>query len=196
MSYRRIDSWESIPKALQNMTSLRSLTLQLVGQPHPPILEGCTFKLDSFSCLFPTVETLQFLNNQPSITHITLCTLLHDNVEFGATYLPNLTRVFVGFPFLLHLIPGRPVSEVEVIGPFQPGDSFELGFFALSTAPIRKLNAPCNFLYPRPVQLFVPIFPSLVHLVINNVYSFNQVRFSLFSFYNHWMLSNYSIVWT
>src|ERR1700730_2139783 len=90
-SHRMIDSLESMTKALQNMSSLRSLTLRLI---HTPNLNGCTFKLDSFNCCFDSVEALQFLNNQPSITHLTLSmTLPMPNVEFEATCLPKLTRV-------------------------------------------------------------------------------------------------------
>jgi hypothetical protein len=196
-SYRTIHSWESIAKALQNMSSLRSLTLGFLDQPfhNPRILGGCTFKLDSFYCHFTSVEILQFLNNQPSITHLALSKWIYNN-EFEATCLPNLTQVCAGLSYVQKLIPGRPVSEVELVGHYQPSDSLDLGYFALSTAPIRKLNVPCTFIYPRPVQLLASIFPSLVHLVIHDVYSFNQVRVAFFSFSNHGMLSNYAIVWT
>src|ERR1700733_7416951 len=52
--------------ALRNMSSLRSLVL--VNIDDISILEGCTFKLESFSCEFPYSESLQqFLISQPSI---------------------------------------------------------------------------------------------------------------------------------
>ena len=48
--------------AMRNMSSLRSLKLWDYGDVS--ILDGCTFKLDSFTCSFPYSESLQqFLNS-------------------------------------------------------------------------------------------------------------------------------------
>src|SRR6202035_4687517 len=55
--------------ALRNMSSLCMLDLKRIGDES--ILDGYTFKLDSFICDFPYSESLQkFLNGQPSLTHV------------------------------------------------------------------------------------------------------------------------------
>src|ERR1700728_3958695 len=73
---RRVRSFETscgdlrLGKALQNMSSLRSLNI--VGDDSS-ILDGCTFKLDSFSCRLPYDEALlKFLNSQPTLTQVAL----------------------------------------------------------------------------------------------------------------------------
>src|ERR1700730_16661403 len=58
--------------ALRNMSSLRNLSLVYIGDD-PSILDGCTFKLDSFTCTFSYSESLRnFLNSQPSPKNVTL----------------------------------------------------------------------------------------------------------------------------
>ena len=66
---RRVRSFEShdfspeLHTALRNMSSLRRLNLDYIGDPSS-ILDGCTFKLDSFSSTFPYDESLRnFLNS-------------------------------------------------------------------------------------------------------------------------------------
>src|SRR5277367_1763415 len=64
-SFETIHSPPELATALRNMSSLRSLGLDSIGDVS--ILDGCTFKLESFSCDFPHSESLQrFLNSQPS----------------------------------------------------------------------------------------------------------------------------------
>jgi hypothetical protein len=94
---RRVRSFKAeyfspeLETALRNMSSLRSLNLDFIGDAS--VLDGCTFKLDSFTYSFPYSESLQkFLNSQPGITNLTIwggCKLL----PFDERCLPNLTRV-------------------------------------------------------------------------------------------------------
>src|SRR6202035_2943425 len=120
--------------ALRNMSSLRMLNLNRIGDES--ILDGCTFKLDSFTCSFPYSESLQkFLNGQPSLATITLYKDYEPFPPFDERCLPHLIRVIVVPSWLGMLIPGRPVREVIVLKHF----SSALYFFALSTTPIRKL---------------------------------------------------------
>src|ERR1700721_2241516 len=54
----------------RNMSSLRKLNPR-GGRGDASILDGCTFKLDSFTCSLPYSESLQkFLNSQPSLTNL------------------------------------------------------------------------------------------------------------------------------
>ena len=83
--------------ALRNMSSLRSLYLDYIDDAS--ILDGCTFKLDSFTCSFPYSESLQqFLNSQPSITHVTFFEGCEPFTPFDERFLPNLTRVSTPLP--------------------------------------------------------------------------------------------------
>jgi hypothetical protein len=150
--------------ALRNMSSLRNLYLTF--NDGASILDGCTFKLDSFFCPFPYSESLQnFLNSQSSITHISFYNSCEPMLPFDERCLPNLTHVYAPPSWLGKLIPGRPVRVVSVY-PESSTDSTDLGFVTLST-PIQKLWIGFNKLYPKPVSLLVSIFPSLVHLVVN-----------------------------
>jgi F-box domain len=145
--------------ALRNMSSLRSLHLN--GIRDASTLDGCTFKLDSFSCSLPYSESLQqFLNSQPSITEITFDEDYDSFLPFDENCLPNLTRVMAVPSWLGKLIPGRPVREVYM----SYTDSTDWSFSTLSTTPIQKLKVYFDVLYSKPVSFMVSTFPSLVHL--------------------------------
>jgi hypothetical protein len=177
------DYTETMAKALRNMSSLRNLMLD--SQP-ASALDGCTFKLDSFSCRLPYGEYLRkFLNSQPSITDLEFCRYYDARIdgEFEASCLPNLTRVSAPYAWIPHLVPGRPVSEVNVIGSLDYSN--DLSFF--SNLPIRKLAIAYFFLYPNPGHLMASIFPSLVHLTIRMGFKL-YVRLSFFRFSYQMML--------
>jgi F-box domain len=163
-SFKTTHSPPELAAALRNMSPLRSLELQ--GITDVSILDGCTFKLESFTCCFPYSESLQkFLNNQPSLTDIAIWRDYEPLPSFDERCLPNLTRVRAMSSWLPILIPGRPVREV--IMRFSSSiDPIDLSFFTLSTTPIQKLSIHYNMLYPKPVSLLVSIFPSLVHLEV------------------------------
>ena len=155
--------YPDLAMALRNMSSLRILEFWYFYDAS--ILDGCTFKLDSFTCNTPYSESLQnFLNNQPSLTHINLYAYERPLLTFDVERcLPNLTRIHA-HPFMLRMfIPGRPVREVMI----RSAADIDLGIFTLSTAPIQKLFIHYNFLYPKPVSLLVSMFPFLVHLDVN-----------------------------
>jgi hypothetical protein len=159
---------DRMAKALRNMTSLRSLTLH--SQPSY-ILDGCTFKLDSFTYHRPYDKHLKkFLDSQPSLTHLEFLGNFPSGnitVEFEASCLPNLIRVSTWFSCLPLIIPGRPVSEVNAF--FEHCifvEPVDVNLFTRSTAPIRRLAILYSYLYSTPVQLWASIFPSLVHLTI------------------------------
>src|SRR5277367_5955782 len=139
---RKVRSFDSdycgpdLAKALRNMISLRILGLRYDFEMD--ILDGCTFKLDSFDCLglINYGESLpKFLSGQPSLKYMTLPRFFELSMPspLEATCLPNLTRIDAWFPWLPILIPGRPLSEVYSPGytPFDHSD--DLSFFALST---------------------------------------------------------------
>ena len=150
--------------ALRNMSSLRRLDLE--GYGDASILDGCTFKLDSFSTGYPNSEPLhKFLVSQPSLTNISIYAPYKPLLPFDDKCLPNLTQVTADSPLLRILIPGRPVREVIVISPGRI-NSTDLSFFTLSTTPIQELKIYYERLYPKPVSLLVSIFSSLVHLVV------------------------------
>jgi F-box domain len=164
---RRVRSFETrrsppeLATALRNMSSLRRLNLRNSGDVS--ILDGCTFKLDSFETTFPYSESLQqFLNSQPSITHVAFFKVYKHMPPLDERCLPNLTRVFAPLSWLGILIPGRPVREVMI----RFASDIDLSFFTLSTTPIQKLGIYYEVLYPKPASLLVSIFPSLVHLVV------------------------------
>ena len=149
--------------ALRNMSSLRRLYLSNISGD-ASILDGCTFKLCSFTSSFPYTKPLQqFLNNQSSITHLTFLWGSEPIPSFDERCLPNLTRVKAHPSWLRILIPGRPVREVFMLSPL---GTIDLSFFTLSATPIQKLRIHYNMLYPKPVSLLVSTFPSLVHLVV------------------------------
>jgi F-box domain len=163
--------------ALQNMSSLRSLSLASIEDDS--ILDGCTFKLDKFFCNFPNSKSLQqFINNQPSLTHVSF----HGNYKpIDERCLPNLTWV-TGYPSLLRkLVPGRPVRDVTIL--YSPGEgSFDFSVFTLSAAPIQQLHVDYGVLYPTPGSFLVSIFPSLVRLDVQAHYTDWEVRIPLLYF--------------
>src|ERR1700728_3436436 len=76
---RRVRSFELLPDypdlatALRNMTSLR--ILKFLFETHLDILDGCTFKLDSFGCHrlgdYDDSRFGNFLSSQPSLKYVT-----------------------------------------------------------------------------------------------------------------------------
>jgi hypothetical protein len=168
---RRVRSFDvsfpppELATALKNMSSLRRLSLEEFGDVS--ILDGCTFKLDSFYCDFFNSKPLQkFLKSQPSITDLALYSHYDPFPPFDERCLPNLTIVSAEHSWLDVLIPGRPVREVLM---FSAANlySINLSFLTLSTTSIQKLWIDDDMLYPKPVSHLVSIFPSLVHLVVN-----------------------------
>jgi hypothetical protein len=158
-------NFEFMAKSLQNMTSLRNLTLFIGGTP-TSILDGCSFKLDWFSCDFSLDKSLRdFLNGQPSLTRLAFLTHNFETSEesFEATCLPNLTRFTAECSWLPQLIRGRPVSEVNVLG---NSPSFDFSCFSLSTAPIQKLTIEYCCLDQILELPLTSTLPSLVHLTM------------------------------
>ena len=161
------DPPKDLAMAMQNMSSLRSLKLYVRGRYS--ILDGCTFKLDSFFTDFPCDEYLRkFLNNQPTLTHVELHhhTTVDVQAEFEATCLPSVTRVTAELPLLQRLLPGRPLNDVSVVGWYPRYYIPSIDFFTLSTAPIQKLTITSRFIYTTPIEFLASIFPSLTHLSI------------------------------
>jgi hypothetical protein len=157
---------ELLATALRNMSSLRRLDLYGICA-RVSILDGCTFKLDSFETNFSNSKSLQeFLNSQTSLTKLTISGNYEPIPPFDETCLPNLTRVEAMPSWLGILIPGRSVREV-IMQSDSRNDSADLSFFTLSTTPIQKFWINIKMLYPKPGSLLVSIFPSLVHLVVD-----------------------------
>jgi hypothetical protein len=160
--------------SFRNMSFLRSVSLYNFADAFS-FMNGCTctFKLVSFTCdYFDNFELLhQFLLGQPSLTNVGLGMSMdfHVPLEFGATFLPNLTRVTTNFTWLSQIVPDRPIDEAICIGCVDSPDSansVDLSFFTRSTAPIQKIVIDYTYLYPKSGQLLASIFPSLTHLSI------------------------------
>src|ERR1700730_290788 len=67
-SFYYFGSCPELAMALRNMSSLRKLNLR-AGD----VLDGCTFKLDSFSFSLRYTESIQiFLTSQPTLTNLTI----------------------------------------------------------------------------------------------------------------------------
>jgi len=169
---RRVRSFETdcdceeLATALQNMSSLRRLNLEC-NVTDSSVLDGCTFKLDSFACTFSYTESLKkFLNRQSSLTEFAIYDGIHPS-PFEETFLPNLTRVKTKSNWVPMLISGRPVREVVVVDPWGEEDTIDFSMFTLSTATIRKLQVSYNPLYPTTGSHLASIFPSLEHLAID-----------------------------
>ena len=96
--------------------------------------------------------------------------------EFGATLLPNVTRIATIFTWLAQIIPDRPVNEVECVGYADHAYSVDLNFFTRSTAPIQKISIDYAYLYPKSGQLLASVFSSLTHLNIGNWFKVDIVR--------------------
>ena len=172
---RSFDSHSSHPTqelsvALKNMSSLRHL--DLFKNHDATILDGCTFQLVSFGCLFSYSEPLRkFLTSQPSLTYVEFLSGLYVSIPFEQTLLPNLTQVMASYEWLPSLIPGRHVRSIITYpseNPYKPvcADS-DLSLFALSAGPLQKLSVPFNFLYPKSASLLISTFPLLMHLVLS-----------------------------
>jgi hypothetical protein len=184
-STMELNQLDNLATALRNMSSLRKLRLEL-DDKYYNVLDGCTFKLETFSFGYRCDENLlKFLNSQPSLTHVIMSnpspdelhTILDRKFVFDATCLPNLTRATAHAAWLPHLIPGRPVSEVNVSGYLDiDRDFFDWNFFTLSTAPIRELTMDQEFLYDKPAEFLASIFPSLVRLRIFMTLDYEEVR--------------------
>jgi hypothetical protein len=199
---RRVRSFDScygdsdLAMALRNMTSLRILKLPTAY--HTGILDGCTFKLDSFECTYlenHEESFKKFLSSQPSLKYVTFPS------EFGPTAsssleetcLPNLTRINARFSSLPYLIPGRPLNEVISSGSAWNEDSIDLSFFALSTTPIQKLSIDYSYLYPTPMDLLASFLPSLTHfkLTVWDHHTFlKNEGVCGFPYINYWILNN------
>jgi hypothetical protein len=172
---RKVRSFEScyhdpyLAMALRNMTSLRILKLPTTS--YTEILDGCTFKLDSFECTYLDnceESLIKFLSSQPSLKYVSLPPHLGSTSSspLEATCLPNLTRIKATFPWLTYLIPGRPLNEVITIGNTLPKHSIDLSFFALSTTPIQKLTIDYSYLYPTPAHPLASFLPSLTNFAL------------------------------
>ena len=181
-----------LQKSLQNMTYLRHFHLHHLKDN----FSGCTFKLVSFACDYFDLEPLlQFLYSQPSLTDVVLGVFMaNSSPEFGATFLPNLTRITSNFSWLQQLIPNRPVNEVTLFGHTFDLISVatDLSFFSLSTVPIQKLKIDISQLYPRSAESLAFIFPSLTYLSLSSDhYLFFEVVSEHPFFLNNWMTSKY-----
>jgi hypothetical protein len=164
-SFATIDEHPELAKALRNMTCLRSLTL-LNAHVSSNVLDGCTFSLDIFICEFSYSEPLsKFLQSQPSIREARFSEPFGPS-SFEPTCLPNLTRISANYTWLPHIVPGRPVSEVTLIGYLRDGHPVDFSCYTLSTAPIQKLEINYT-LIQNSEHLFPSIFPSLTHLKVN-----------------------------
>jgi hypothetical protein len=165
---RSFDSWSTgsdLAMALRNMISLR--ILKLSGPFQMDLLNGCTFKLDSFECTYLNNygEYLpKFLSSQPSLKYVSF-PLDYGYIESSleATCLPSLTRIRGKSFWLPYLIPGRPLNEVILDGYTSNKPSIDLSFFTLSTTPIQKLTIDYSYLYPTPIHLLASFLPSLTH---------------------------------
>src|ERR1700728_3014144 len=79
---------EDLAKVLQNMTSLRSLSLSDSGSVSN-LMDGCTFKLESLTCTYHFDESLhKFLCSQPGITTLDILAIHIKVPEFETTCLP------------------------------------------------------------------------------------------------------------
>ena len=163
ITFIELPIFEIIAKALRNMSSLRRLHL---SGTYSNVLDGCTFRLHSFYCIRSGSDVASFgnfLRNQTSLTGVT-CWEINPSVSIEATSLPNLTRVATSSLYWAsRLIPGRPVSDVSIVGS-SIENSVDLSFFTLSTAPLQKLTINYSYLYPKSGELLASIFPSLKDL--------------------------------
>jgi hypothetical protein len=159
--------------ALRNMTSLRNL--KLPSGIHTDILDGCTFKLDTFECDYVRDRNecyQKFLSSQPSLKYVKFPINVETTLE--ATCLPNLTRINATLSWLPDLIPGRPLNEIISFGCTVDEHSIDWCFFALSTTPIQKLTIDYSYLYSTPAHLLASFLPSLTHFTLT-VFSYITV---------------------
>ena len=170
---RSFESWydgQGIAETLRNMTSLRILKFR--SEFHMAILDGCTFKLDSFECYYlldsDELPFRKFLSGQPSLKYVKFPQYFPSKgpLSLEATCLPNLTRINATFPWLPYLIPGRPLNEVIIIGSTSYEHSIDFSFFALSTTPIQKLTIDYFRISPTPIHTLASFLPSLTHFTL------------------------------
>jgi hypothetical protein len=173
-----------IQQSLQKMTCLRSLRLD---NPDFSILDGCTFKLHSFSSNSDYSDALrQFLCSQPSLTDVKLVRFGENHVACLGPCLPRLTRITTHFSWLPHIIPNRPVNQVISWGSRSHNEFVDLSFFTLSTAPIQKLMIDYTYLHSTPLQLLASIFPSLTHLTLRYTPEYGQYSMD-FTEWSEWI---------
>jgi hypothetical protein len=157
--------------ALRNMTSLR--ILKLPNGIDMNMLDGCTFKLDTFGCDYVhnrNGSLQKFFSSQPSLKDVTFPKAIYFTVlssPLEATSLLNLTRINATFDQLSYLIPGRPLNEVISDGCTSYEHSTDLSFFALSTTPIQKLTIDYSYLSTTPVYRLASFLPSLTHFTLS-----------------------------
>jgi hypothetical protein len=174
-----------IAETLEFLPSLRHLGLRTY-RDFTRLLNGRTFsfKLESLTFYSYDIRLQNFLNSQPSLTTVDIGFRKYSpRLEFETKCLPNLTRVTADFIDAEEIIRGRPVSEITCVGEPDVQYNITLDFFALSTAPIRKLIIDYGFLYKgaKPGQLR-ELFPSLTHLILTSQFRFldmMSVRVSL-----------------
>jgi hypothetical protein len=151
---------------LRNMTSLRNLKLPTLKDIY--VLDGCTFKLDSFECHYVIDHNgffRTFLSSQPSLKYVKFpIDIVSSPLE--ATCLPNLTRINAGLSWLPYLIPGRPLNEVITFASTSDEDSIDWSIFALSTTPIQRLAIDYFQLSSIPTHLLTSFRPSLTHFTL------------------------------
>jgi hypothetical protein len=156
--------------ALRNMSSLRGLNIERINDIS--ILDGCTFKLNTIFCYQPNSKSFQqFLNSQPSLMNVVLFADYDPSPPFDERCLPNLTKVMATYTWLDTIIPGRPVTDVVVLG-FWP-KTIDMSFFTFSTGPIHSLKIAYVNIYPTPESHLASIFPSLANLVLG-AYGLNR----------------------
>jgi F-box-like len=171
--------------ALRNMLSLSRLKLTYATfNGDASVLDGCTFKLDSFETNLRYSESLQkFLNSQSSLTKFEIYNSAGRPPPFEETFLPNLTRVRASPSWVSMLIPGRSMSVVMVIDPWGE-DPIDISIFTLSTAPIWKLHLNYRVIYPTPGSYLASIFPSLEQLIIDSYDAYWGVRIHYICLFN------------
>jgi hypothetical protein len=163
-----------IAETLEFLPSLRHLGLNIYPNfTHELNGRTFSFKLESFSFYSCDKYLKKLINCQPSLTTVAIGFDDPRTFEYSSRLalerecMPNLTRVTTDFIDAEEIIRGRPVSEITCIGEPNNRYNITLDFFALSTAPIRKLTIDFEFLYygTKPGQLR-ELFPSLAHLTL------------------------------
>jgi F-box domain len=178
-SFDSIFMCENLAMALRNMTSLRILKMS-IDFPMD-ILNNCSFRLDTFVCLYLSGSDesfRKFLSIQPTVKYANPPQSFDSRVlsPVEATCLPNLTSVHTTVCWLPYLIPGRPLSEVITIGSHAYEHSIDLSFFALSTTPIQKLGIDYSYLRTTPIHLLASFFPSLTHFTLTVYNRYNELE--------------------
>ena len=173
--------YPKLDEALQNMTSLRNLTLD---RSYSSILHVRTFTPESSKGFFSYVP--KFLNGQSPLKIIVSWAINPSAPsEFKKTYLPNLTRVTTEFsrlPWLQRLVRCQAVSELTLL---------------IRLRGLSDLAKLLDYMsrYPQPGPLLTPIFSSVTHLttgIFPTVYLL-EVREPPFNLFNDRILSEYVI---